>query len=113
MFDRFTQSGHEAMTLAREEARALGHNYLGTEHLLLGVLGTAPGSEVLGRLGLSIDGARSRVAELLGSSPAPDGDQKPSTPRAMDVLVLAWQEARSIHSQLHRYDTLQRSGVVH
>ncbi len=70
MFDRFTQSGHEAMTLAHEEARALDHNYLGTEHLLLGVFGTAPGGEVLGRLGLSIDGARSRVAELLGSVPA-------------------------------------------
>ena len=95
MFDRFTQSGHEAMTLAHEEARELGHDYLGTEHLLLGALSTATGSEVLGRLGLSIDGARSRVADLVGSTPAVDGDQKPSTPRAMDVLVLAWQEARS------------------
>ena len=46
-------------------------------------------------MGLSIDDARARVADLVGTAPTPDGDQKPSTARTMGVLVLAWKEARS------------------
>lgn len=86
------------MTAAREEAVGLGHNYLGTEHLLLGVLHTDVGSEVLARLGLTLDDARERVVGLLGP-PARQDEEKamaetPSTPRTMDILVLAWTVSR-------------------
>lgn len=98
MFDRFTASGHEAMKLAHDEAATLGHDYLGTEHLLLGVLRTRRGGGLLGRSGLSLDGARERVVAIVGAGATPadaDGTGAPSTSRTMDVLVLAWQEART------------------
>ena len=83
------------MALAREEAEALGHHYLGTEHLLLGVLRAEQGvgAAVLTGLGVGLDGARAQVTEMVGS-PDTGTDPLPSTPRTMDVLVLAWQEAR-------------------
>ncbi len=100
MFDRFTSSGREAITLARAEATRLGHSYVGTEHLLLGVLSAEEGrgAKVLTERGFTLDHARSRVVEILGlPAKSDDGDQPdemPSTPRVMDVLVLAWREAR-------------------
>lgn len=97
VFNRFTQSGREAVSLSGSEAKGLGHNYLGTEHLLLGVLNTELGTHVLGRLGLTLEVARSDVVERVGSVPESDREATaalPSTPRTMDVLVVAWQEAR-------------------
>jgi len=98
VFNRLTQSGREAVALAGSEAKGLGHNYLGTEHLLLGVLNTELGTHVLGRLGLTLEVARSDVVGRIGSVPESDREATaalPSTPRTMDVLVVAWQEARS------------------
>ncbi len=96
MFNRFKASGRQAMDAAREEAITFGHNYLGTEHLLLGVLNTEPGGELLERLGLTLEDARVRVVEIVGRAEGPEQvtTARPSTPRTMDVLVLAWQEAR-------------------
>ncbi len=96
MFDRFTPSGERAVAIAREEARRLGHDYLGTEHLLLGVLGASDGlaAEILARAGVTLDDARAQIAGKVGSGEV-DGRGAPSTPRTVDVLVLAWQEARS------------------
>ena len=84
------------MACAREEARRLGHDYLGTEHLLLGVLGAKEGrgAEILTAAGLTFDEARARVLGIVGSEDDKEGRAAPSTPRTMDVLTLAWQEAR-------------------
>lgn len=101
MLDRFTPSGREAVTLARAEATRLGHNYLGTEHLLLGVLRAEEGrgARVLTKRGFTLDQMRAQVVEIVGPRAKPDDNEQPaempSTPRVMDVLVLAWQEARS------------------
>lgn len=96
MFDRFTQSGEQAMACAREEARRLGQDYLGTEHLLLGVLGAKEGrgAEILTAAGLTIDEARAQVVGIVGSEDDKEGRGAPSTARTMDVLMLAWEEAR-------------------
>ncbi len=104
MFDRFTEPGHRAIELAHEEARSLGHNHLGTEHLLLGLLRADGGvaSKALSELGITLSGARAEVQEILGPTKAevvgseedPSARPRPSTPRVMDVLVHAWREAR-------------------
>jgi ATP-dependent Clp protease ATP-binding subunit ClpC len=97
MFNRFTAAGRQAMSAAREEAISLGHNYLGTEHLLLGALHTEPVRSVLDGFGFGRDDARTRVVDVVGRV-TKDEEELPgelaSTPRTMDVLVLAWNEAR-------------------
>lgn len=84
------------MALAREEASRLGHDYLGTEHLLLGVLRAKEGrgAEILTAAGLTSDKARAQVVAMIGSEDDNEGRAAPSTPRTIDVLMLAWQEAR-------------------
>lgn len=98
MFNRFTAAGSHAIRAAREEAISLGHNYLGTEHLLLGALHTEPVQSLLDRFGFELDDARTRVVDLVGRVTTTEGEELtaelPSTPRTMDVLVLAWEEAR-------------------
>ncbi|XVU28132.1 ATP-dependent Clp protease ATP-binding subunit [Actinoplanes sp. CA-054009] len=88
MFERFTDSARRVVVLAQEEARALDHDYVGTEHLLLGLIreGTAAP-------GVSVESARQRVEEIIGRGPrTPDG-HIPFTPRAKKVLELSLREA--------------------
>jgi ATP-dependent Clp protease ATP-binding subunit ClpA len=95
MFERFTERARNAVVLAQEEARRLQHNYIGTEHLLLGVL-REPASvagRALTRLGIGLDAARSSVEEMIGrGGQSPEG-HIPFTPRAKKVLELSLREA--------------------
>ena len=86
------------MALAREEAGTVGHRYRGTEDLLLGVLRAeeGQGADVLSGLDLTLADARAQVSKMVGSADT-GRDRLPSTPRTMDVLVLAWREARHSH----------------
>src|SRR6058998_750629 len=97
MFERFTERARRAVVLAQDEARRLGHNYIGTEHVLLGLLREEEGiaARVLGSLGVTLDGVRGRVAEIVGRGEAAAG-QIPFTPRAKKVLELALREAISM-----------------
>lgn len=96
MFERFTARARRVVVHAQEEARRLQHNYIGTEHLLLGLLREPDGvaSVVLERLGLTLDDARHYVADQIGpgKKPAKTG-HIPFTPRAKKVLELALREA--------------------
>jgi dihydroneopterin aldolase len=93
--DRFTQAARRAVVLADEEACSLGHNYIGTEHLLLGLLREQEGVAVraLEALGVAPDRARERVIHVVGSREASTGDRRPLTPRACRALELASEEA--------------------
>ena len=94
MFDRFTERARNVVALAQEEARGLGHNYIGTEHLLLGLLrGEGVANRVLHDLGLRLEDARGQVEETVGRGEEPPRDQIPFTPRAKKVLELALRES--------------------
>jgi ATP-dependent Clp protease ATP-binding subunit ClpA len=103
MFERFTGKARRAIVLAQEEAGALSHNYIGTEHILLGLLHEAEGigSRALIQFGLTLEGTRAEVTSIVGAGkqPAP-GKHIPFTPRAKKVLELALREALSLH---HNY----------
>jgi ATP-dependent Clp protease ATP-binding subunit ClpC len=95
MFERFTEQSRRAVVLAQEEARMLGHNHIGSEHLLLGLLHEQGGAAavVLGSAGITVEAARSQVEEL-----ARPGDKSPSghipfTQRAKKILELSLREA--------------------
>jgi len=83
------------MVLAQEEARRLNRNFIGTEHLLLGVLheGEGVGAESLRRLGISLDAVRAKVEETMGAPSVAAGGSPPFTPRAKKVLELSLREA--------------------
>ena len=98
MFERFTERARHVVVVAQEEARALHHNYIGTEHILLGLLhdhGTAAG-EALAALGLTLDSVRDRVAQICQPSDELTAGQIPFTPRAKKVLELALREALAL-----------------
>jgi len=96
MFERFTNRARRVVVLAQEEARLLNHNYIGTEHLLLGILAEGDGTaaRALDELGISLDIARQQVEHLVGTgqNPARSG-HIPFTPRAKKVLELSLREA--------------------
>src|SRR5262245_30128608 len=95
MFERFTDRARTVIVLAQEEARALGHNYIGTEHLLLGLSaeGDGVGARVLAEAGLSPEILRADVLRIIGDvAGAPEG-QIPFTPRAKKVLEYSLREA--------------------
>jgi ATP-dependent Clp protease ATP-binding subunit ClpC len=98
MFERFTKRARHVVVLAQEEARALGHNYIGTEHLLLGLLREEEGvaARVLESLSITVEDLRAQVARIIGRSEAIAGGQIPFTPRAKKVLELALREAVSL-----------------
>jgi ATP-dependent Clp protease ATP-binding subunit ClpC len=98
VFERFTEQARQAVVLAQEEARLLHHNYIGTEHLLLGLLREAdgPAARVLESLDISLDRIRGQVARLVGSADEVTSGQIPFTPRAKKVLELALREAISL-----------------
>ncbi len=95
MFERFTKRARHVVVLAQEEARQLNHNYIGTEHILLGLLGEPEGvaGRVLSRFGMSLDGARQEVAVIAGRGKAAPSGHIPFTPRAKKTLELALREA--------------------
>ncbi len=98
MFERFTEQARQVVVLAQVEARLLHHNYIGTEHLLLGLLREADGlaARVLESLDISLDRVRDQVARLVGSADEVTSGQIPFTPRAKKVLELALREALSL-----------------
>jgi ATP-dependent Clp protease ATP-binding subunit ClpA len=103
MFERFTAHARHVVVLAQEEARRLNHNYIGTEHILLGLLGEhdGVGFRVLQSFGLSLDGAREEVVAIVGSGKGEPGTHIPFTPRAKKTLELSLREALSLgHSYI-------------
>jgi hypothetical protein len=98
MFERFTDRGRRVVVLAQEEARMLNHNYIGTEHLLLGLIRESGGvaARALESLGLSLEAVRQQVEEIIGQGQQPPGGHIPFTPRAKKVLELAHREAHAL-----------------
>jgi ATP-dependent Clp protease ATP-binding subunit ClpC len=98
MFERFTERARQVVVLAQEEARALKHNYIGTEHLLLGLLREEEGiaAQVLTSLEVNLDEVRMQVAQIVGMGDEAAAGQIPFTPRAKKVLELALREALSL-----------------
>ncbi|HET9103032.1 MAG TPA: Clp protease N-terminal domain-containing protein [Solirubrobacteraceae bacterium] len=98
MFERFTERARQVVVLAQEEARLLRHNYIGTEHILLGLLreeeGAAAGA--LGSLGVTLEYVRGQVTQIVGAGEEVTTGQIPFTPRAKRVLELALREALSL-----------------
>ena len=95
MFERFTDRARRAVVLAQEEARALEHNYIGTEHILLGLLRESDGvaARVLGIFGLTLPEAREEVLKSVGRGKKPIVGHIPFTPRSKKVLEFALREA--------------------
>jgi ATP-dependent Clp protease ATP-binding subunit ClpA len=98
VFERFTEQARQVVVLAQEEARTLKHNYIGTEHVLLGLLREEDSlaTRVLESLDITLDAARTQVAQLVGSGEEVTSGQIPFTPRAKKVLELALREALSL-----------------
>jgi ATP-dependent Clp protease ATP-binding subunit ClpC len=95
MFERFTDQARRVVVLAQEEARGLDHNYIGTEHILLGLLrdGEGVAVEALTGLGISLDETRAKVEERTGRGSDQASGHIPFTPRAKKVLELSLREA--------------------
>jgi len=95
MFERFTNRARRVVVLAQEEARLLNHNYIGTEHLLLGLLHENEGmaAHVLGEMGVSLDAVRGQVMTIVGTGESSPSGHIPFTPRAKKVLELSLREA--------------------
>jgi prophage maintenance system killer protein len=98
LFERFTDRARRTVTFAQEEARGLGHNYLGTEHLLLGLLAERQGLawRVLDQLGVSASGARGQIEAIIGRGSGTEAGPIPFTPRSKKVLELARREAKRL-----------------
>ncbi len=98
MFERFTGRARHVVVLSQEEARLLSHNYIGTEHLLLGLLGEpdSVAGQVLAGFGFTIDGVREEVAEKVGRGKKAPSGHIPFTPRAKKTLELSLREALAI-----------------
>jgi prophage maintenance system killer protein len=97
-FRRFTDRARRVVVLAQQEARLLQHGYIGTEHLLLGLLreGGGVAAETLESLGISREAARGQVEEIIGRGPEPSPGHIPFTPRAKKVLELSLREALAL-----------------
>ncbi|MHB8189591.1 MAG: ATP-dependent Clp protease ATP-binding subunit [Ferrimicrobium sp.] len=95
MFERFTDRARRVLVLAQEEAKTLNHNYIGTEHILLGLIHEGEGiaAKSLEALGVSLDGVREEVVKLSHVSPGPTPTSPPFTVRAKKVLELSLREA--------------------
>jgi ATP-dependent Clp protease ATP-binding subunit ClpA len=101
MFERFTNRARHVVVLAQEEARQLQHNYIGTEHVLLGLLGEPRGIafQALERFGITLDGAREEVKAIIGLGKQQPSGHIPFTPRAKKTLELALREALQLHDR--------------
>jgi ATP-dependent Clp protease ATP-binding subunit ClpC len=102
MFERFTERARRVVVLAQEESRLLSHNYIGTEHLLLGLLAEQEGvaARALESLNVTLEAAREQVLEIIGpGQPQPSG-HIPFTPRAKKILELSLREALTTGSEV-------------
>jgi len=95
MFERFTDRARRVVVLAQEEARMLNHNYIGTEHILLGLIheGEGVAAKALEALNISLEAVRSQVEEIIGQGQQAPSGHIPFTPRAKKVLELSLREA--------------------
>ena len=112
MFERFTDRARRVVVLAQEEARMLNHNYIGTEHILLGLIheGEGVAAKALESLNISLKAARDRVEEIVGQGQAAPSGHIPFTPRAKKVFELSFREALKLgHTHMQRC----ASGVPH
>jgi prophage maintenance system killer protein len=98
MFERFTDRARRATVLAQEEARTLGHDYIGTEHILLGLISEGEGvaAKALGELKISLAAVRTQVEEIIGRGVQEPIGHIPFTPRAKKVLELSLREAMQL-----------------
>ena len=98
MFERFSERARQVVVLAQDEARTLKHNYIGTEHILLGLLREEEGlaARVLDTLDITVEEVRAQVARIVGQGDEVTTGQIPFTPRAKKVLELALREALSL-----------------
>ncbi|WP_232549149.1 ATP-dependent Clp protease ATP-binding subunit [Propioniciclava soli] len=99
MFDRFTDRARRVIVLAQDEARMLNHNYIGTEHLLLGLIheGEGVAAKALESLGISLEAVRAQVEEIIGHGEQAPMGHIPFTPRAKKVLELSMREALQLN----------------
>ena len=99
MFDRFTDRARRVIVLAQDEARMLNHNYIGTEHILLGLIheGEGVAAKALESLGISLEAVREQVEEIIGQGQQAPTGHIPFTPRAKKVLELSMREALQIN----------------
>jgi ATP-dependent Clp protease ATP-binding subunit ClpC len=95
LFERFEDAARKVVVFAQDEARLLNHNYIGTEHLLLGLLAEGKGAaaQTLAALRIELPAVRARVEQIIGRGPQPVAGHLPFTPRAKKVLELAMREA--------------------
>src|SRR6476660_1262301 len=95
MFERFTDRARQVVVLAGEEARALNHNYIGTEHILLGLLREGDGcaARSLESLGISLDAVRQQIQEIIGQGQQAPSGHIPFTPRVKKALELSLRES--------------------
>ncbi|WP_215522289.1 ATP-dependent Clp protease ATP-binding subunit [Varibaculum prostatecancerukia] len=95
MFERFTDRARRVVVLAQDEARSLEHNYIGTEHILLGLIreGEGVAAKALEMANISLEGVRNQVIEIIGKGENDSKDHIPFTPRAKKVLELSMREA--------------------
>jgi ATP-dependent Clp protease ATP-binding subunit ClpC len=102
MFERFTDRARRVIVLARQEARALDHDWIGTEHILLGLLHESGGvaARALTAMGIGLDAMREAVEDIIprGPEPLPESGHIPFTPRAKKVLELSLREAQQLRS---------------
>jgi ATP-dependent Clp protease ATP-binding subunit ClpC len=99
MFERFTERARRVVVLAQQEARMLNHNYIGTEHILLGLIreGDGVAAKALMTMGISLDAVRQAVEDIIGrGTQAPSEGHIPFTPRSKKVLELSLREARQL-----------------
>jgi ATP-dependent Clp protease ATP-binding subunit ClpC len=98
MFERFTDRARLAVGLAQEEARKLNHNYIGTEHILLGLIreGEGVAAKTLESLGISLEAVRQQVEKIIGRGQQAPSGHIPITPRAKKVLELSLREAKAL-----------------
>jgi ATP-dependent Clp protease ATP-binding subunit ClpC len=98
MFERFSQRARRVVVLAQEEARMLNHNYIGTEHILLGLIreGEGVAARALESLGISLDAVRQQVEKIIGRGQQAPSGHVPFTPRAKKVLELSLREAKAL-----------------
>ncbi|HRL80703.1 MAG TPA: Clp protease N-terminal domain-containing protein, partial [Propioniciclava sp.] len=99
MFDRFTDRARRVIVLAQDEARMLNHNYIGTEHLLLGLIheGEGVAAKALESLGISLESVRAQVEDIIGPGEQAPTGHIPFTPRAKKVLELSMREALQLN----------------
>ena len=105
MFERFTDRARRVVVLAQEEAKMLNHNYIGTEHILLGLIheGEGVAAKALESLGISLDAVREQVQDIIGQGQQQPTGHIPFTPRAKKVLELSPARGAAARPQLHRH----------